>query len=102
MPPADIIIDDGESTASDSDFEDPNYDENFTASSASRDTTINDDLQNKLQNINSVGIGSSSDIHFGTRAFYQGPITIKQFLASDEDKCKTSDAGIVNHGFDGE
>jgi hypothetical protein len=103
-----IIIDDSESTASDSDFEDcpkfPRSDGNFTTSPSSRGATINDDLQNKLQNINSVGIGSSSDIHFGTKTVYQGSVTIKQFLVNDEEnvKNKSNDGGTVNGGFEGE
>lgn len=60
--------------------------------------------------INSVAIQHSSDIQFGDKTFYNGPVTIKQFLLDDRNKkwvCRSNDEisqlenGMVNKGFDG-
>lgn len=60
--------------------------------------------------INSVAIQHSSDIQFGDKTFYNGPVTIKQFLLDDRKKkwvCKSNDEiaqienGILNKVFDG-
>lgn len=60
--------------------------------------------------INSVAIQHSSDIQFGDKTFYNGPVTIKQFLLDDRNKkwvCRPNDEisqlenGSVNKGFDG-
>lgn len=59
--------------------------------------------------INTVAIQNSSDIQFGNKKIYNGPVTIKQFLFDDKNnKWIRSNAengqlenGISNKGFDG-
>lgn len=35
-----------------------------------------------------ISICNGSDIHFGNKTFYHGPVTIKQFVVADEDQLK--------------
>ncbi|KAG5675911.1 hypothetical protein PVAND_005770 [Polypedilum vanderplanki] len=110
--------DDSSSIASDSDFEDctnckksndqviVNVNENCSSALSndgiSATTTVCDNLQNKLQNINSVSINHSSDVHFGNKTFFNGPVTIKQIVIKDEYLRKKDDSnGVLNSGFEG-
>lgn len=53
-----------------------------------------------IPNIGSIAVQNSSDITFGNKTFYQGPVTIKQFVY---DKTKWKEAGSTtshdNPGF---
>lgn len=50
-------------------------------------------------NIGSIAVQNSSDITFGNKTFYQGPVTIKQFVL-DKNKWKESDPpGNDNLGY---
>ncbi|XP_037906725.1 peptidoglycan-recognition protein LC isoform X2 [Hermetia illucens] len=51
--------------------------------------------------IGSIAVQNSTDITFGDKTFYQGPVTIKQFLL-ENNKWKPKDSnGNVNPAFDG-
>lgn len=61
--------------------------------------------------IETVAIQNSSDIQFGNKTFYNGPVTIKQFLFDEKNSkwisrsnggVATIENGAVNKGFDGE
>lgn len=61
--------------------------------------------------IETVAIQNSSDIQFGNKTFYNGPVTIKQFLFDEKNSKWISrsnggvaniENGAVNKGFDGE
>lgn len=49
-------------------------------------------------NIGSIAVQNSSGITFGNKTFYQGPVTIKQFLY-DNNKWKPTDQGTDNAAF---
>lgn len=51
-------------------------------------------------NIGSIAVQNSSDITFGNKTFYQGPVTIKQFLYENK-KWRPSDHENDNPNFDG-
>lgn len=60
--------------------------------------------------IDTVAIQNSSDIQFGNKTFYNGPVTIKQFLLDDKSSKWISrtngdivqiESGTVNKSFDG-
>jgi hypothetical protein len=59
--------------------------------------------------IDSIAIQNSSDIQFGNKTFYNGPVTIKQFMLDDKNKKWISrntenaqlENGVVNKAFDG-
>lgn len=108
------------STASDSDIEDQiqtsntSYNKNnqmFSATQGlekvqqkSTDNEVN--LHNKLQNINSVAINNSNDVHIGNKTFFNGPVTIKHIVLSSENINNESNStvqsfGAVNQGFEG-
>lgn len=55
---------------------------------------------NSKLNIGSIAVQNSSEITFGNKTFYQGPVTIKQFLY-DNDKWQQVNPGKDNLGFDG-
>lgn len=48
--------------------------------------------------IGSIAVQNSSDITFGNKTFYQGPVTIKQFLL-DHNKWKPNENGHENSGY---
>lgn len=48
--------------------------------------------------IGSIAVQNSSGITFGNKTFYQGPVTIKQFLY-DKNKWKPTDTGNDNPAF---
>lgn len=62
-------------------------------------------------NIDTIAIQNSTDIQFGNKTFYNGPVFIKQFI-KDENKRWISpksieqkvqnESGVENKGFDGE
>lgn len=108
------------STASNSDIEDhvqiskTSSSKNNQSSSAaqgleivqqkSTDNEIN--LHNKLQNINSVAIKNSNDVHIGNKTFFNGPVTIKHIVLSSENSndqnSNVKSFGAINQGFEGE
>lgn len=49
-------------------------------------------------NIGSIAVQNSSGITFGNKTFYQGPVTIKQFLY-DNNKWKSAEQGNDNPAF---
>lgn len=50
-------------------------------------------------NIGSIAVQNSSDITFGNKTFYQGPVTIKQFVY-DKNKWRETDTNENdNHGY---
>lgn len=51
-------------------------------------------------NIGSIAVQNSSDITFGNKTFYQGPVTIKQFLYENK-KWRPTDQENDNPNFDG-
>lgn len=60
--------------------------------------------------IETVAIQNSSDIQFGNKTFYNGPVTIKQFLLDEKNSRWINrsngdvvqiESGTVNKGFDG-
>lgn len=54
---------------------------------------------NVKPNIGSIAVQNSSDITFGNKTFYQGPVTIKQFLY-ENNKWTPSDQANSNDGND--
>lgn len=70
----------------------------------STDNEVN--LHNKLQNINSVAIKNSNDVHIGNKTFFNGPVTIKHIVLSSENSndqnSNVKSFGAVNQGFEGE
>lgn len=53
----------------------------------------------KQPQIGSIAVQNSSDITFGNKTFYQGPVTIKQFLL-EKNQWRRSDTGADNKGFE--
>lgn len=64
--------------------------------------TISSDNNNvaKQPQIGSIAVQNSSDITFGNKTFYQGPVTIKQFLL-EKNQWRPADLGAENKAFDG-
>lgn len=50
-------------------------------------------------NIGSIAVQNSSDITFGNKTFYQGPVTIKQFLL-EKNQWRPTEEGTENKGFE--
>lgn len=114
-------LDDDESSVvdSDSDIEDVinSFDRNHRSTSGIVLVNKNVDPPNLCQssilcanndikpNIGSIAVQNSSDITFGNKTFYQGPVTIKQFF-TDKNKWKETDLpendnlGYVNNSTD--
>lgn len=83
--------------------------------SSDRNVIVVNEADNNLtqkngSRIESIAIQNSSDIQFGNKTFYNGPVTIKQFLLDDKNKkwiSRTNDQvgqienGVFNRGFDG-
>lgn len=79
--------------------------------SATNDNVIvvNADNNPALASSTRVAINNSTDIQFGNKTFYNGPVTIKQFLLDDKHKwisrpgAETAqiENGAINKGFDG-
>lgn len=83
--------------------------------SSDRNVIVINNADNNLAQANgtrieSVAIQNSSDIQFGNKTFYNGPVTIKQFLLDDKHRkwiSRTSEEiaqienGVSNKGFDG-
>ncbi|XP_017101462.2 peptidoglycan-recognition protein LC isoform X2 [Drosophila bipectinata] len=56
------------------------------------------------QGIGSIALTNSTDVTFGDKHFYEGPVTIQQFLIDNRDKWKSGDGsggGQDNPGFNG-
>lgn len=107
-------------TASDSEVEDQsetgrrkrfkiqsaNKSQELKKSEQSTGSDNNVSLQNKLQNINTIEINNSSDVHFGNKTFFNGPVTIKQIVLSNENNNidnnpNVSALGTLNQAFEG-
>lgn len=54
----------------------------------------------KHPQIGSIAVQNSSDITFGNKTFYQGPVTIKQFLL-EKNQWRSTDTGTDNKSFEG-
>lgn len=50
--------------------------------------------------IGSIAVQNSSDITFGNKTFYQGPVTIKQFLLENDKWKLRPESGSTNGGYD--
>lgn len=88
----------------DSDFDDivpstPSHSINLNQSSSSTIMMMDKNLDspmsrssanNDVPNIGSIAVQNSSDITFGNKTFYQGPVTIKQFVY-DKNKWKETE-----------
>ncbi|KAJ3629428.1 hypothetical protein MTP99_013821 [Tenebrio molitor] len=74
---------------------------------------LRDDNTPELPSFGNVSVMNSSDIHFGNKTFYQGPVTIKQFLYANgktlQDKADSEividaatipESGLDNPTFD--
>jgi hypothetical protein len=70
----------------------------------------NESAQANSTRIDSVAIQNSTDIQFGNKTFYNGPVTIKQFLLDEKsnkwisranDEIANIQDGIANKGFEG-
>lgn len=59
----------------------------------------NNNVANKQPQIGSIAVQNSSDITFGNKTFYQGPVTIKQFLL-EKNQWRATDNGADNRGFE--
>lgn len=53
----------------------------------------------KQPQIGSIAVQNSTDITFGNKTFYQGPVTIKQFLL-EKNQWRQSESGVDNGGFE--
>ncbi|XP_037045309.1 peptidoglycan-recognition protein LC-like isoform X1 [Bradysia coprophila] len=53
----------------------------------------------KQPQIGSIAVQNSSDITFGNKTFYQGPVTIKQFLL-EKNQWRPTESGEENRGFE--
>ncbi|XP_034655372.1 peptidoglycan-recognition protein LC isoform X3 [Drosophila subobscura] len=53
---------------------------------------------NSAQGIGSIALTNSTDVTFGDKHFYEGPVTIQQFLIDNRDKWKPGEGG----GADGQ
>lgn len=118
-----IIYGCGSSTASDSDIEldpvpikeqflkyhnDPNSCSNVFSNDGNL-VVVNPADKNaaeaSIPRIGTVAVQNSTDIQFGNKTFFNGPVTIKQFMLDEKNNkwIRTSDEnGIANKGFDGE
>lgn len=67
--------------------------------SVSASNALNDISKlSQCQNLKSVNVSDSSDVHFGNKHIYNGPITIKQKIVLKDDEKKE---GVLNKSFDG-
>jgi len=56
------------------------------------------------QGIGSIALTNSTDVTFGDKHFYEGPVTIQQFLIDNRDKWKAGEGpggGQDNPAFNG-
>lgn len=60
----------------------------------------NNNVAYKQPQIGSIAVQNSTDITFGNKTFYQGPVTIKQFLL-EKNQWRPHDSGADNRAFDG-
>lgn len=63
--------------------------------------TISSDKNDVVKHpqIGSIAVQNSSDITFGNKTFYQGPVTIKQFLL-EKNQWRPTESGVENRGFE--
>ncbi|XP_028896578.1 peptidoglycan-recognition protein LC isoform X3 [Zeugodacus cucurbitae] len=52
--------------------------------------------------IGSIALSNSTDVTFGDKHFYEGPVTIQQFLIDSRDKWKNGEGGNDNPAFTGD
>ncbi|XP_039963099.1 peptidoglycan-recognition protein LC-like isoform X3 [Bactrocera tryoni] len=52
--------------------------------------------------IGSIALSNSTDVTFGDKHFYEGPVTIQQFLIDSRDKWKNGEDGNDNPAFTGD
>uniref|UniRef100_A0A0A1XE07 Peptidoglycan-recognition protein LC n=1 Tax=Zeugodacus cucurbitae TaxID=28588 RepID=A0A0A1XE07_ZEUCU len=52
--------------------------------------------------IGSIALSNSTDVTFGDKHFYEGPVTIQQFLIDSRDKWKNGEGGNDNPAFAGD
>lgn len=52
--------------------------------------------------IGSIALSNSTDVTFGDKHFYEGPVTIQQFLIDSRDKWKNGEDGSDNPAFTGD
>ncbi|XP_018788908.1 PREDICTED: peptidoglycan-recognition protein LC-like isoform X4 [Bactrocera latifrons] len=52
--------------------------------------------------IGSIALSNSTDVTFGDKHFYEGPVTIQQFLIDSRDKWKNGEEGSDNPAFTGD
>lgn len=51
-----------------------------TDSDFDQDCVLSNNLAEKLPEFGNISVKNSTDIHFGNKTFYQGPVTIKQIV----------------------
>lgn len=69
--------------------------------SSSVSDMVSSGMGNGRPNIGSIALQNSSDITFGDKTFYQGPVTVKQFFL-EKDRWRTMEgSGVVNGGASG-
>ncbi|RZC34881.1 hypothetical protein BDFB_007349 [Asbolus verrucosus] len=97
--PSNVNSDGEEDDVSTSSENDQNYD---------GAVVLHDDRQ-QLPALGNISVMNSSDVHFGNKTFYQGPVTIKQFLYAngktqqDKTDCDSEivlDAATIPNGLD--
>lgn len=49
--------------------------------------------KNRQLSINSAYVSNSSDVHFGDRTYYNGPVIIKQYILVDDDEYLENELG---------
>jgi hypothetical protein len=70
--------------------------------------TVNDENATSGTKIDSIAIQNSTDIQFGNKTFYNGPIFIKQFIRDENKRWISNDErtrienGVENKAYDGE
>ncbi|KAJ9597993.1 hypothetical protein L9F63_026904, partial [Diploptera punctata] len=67
------------------DDDDGNYDSDLKTDGAGGALALGQKPGDLKPSFGSVVVNNSSDVHFGTKAFYNGPVTIKQFVYSSKD-----------------
>ncbi|XP_031358997.1 peptidoglycan-recognition protein LC-like isoform X2 [Photinus pyralis] len=91
-----------ETSNSISDYEDEEQD---TISVATSECSRNDqvilaeDGQQDQPNFGNIAVTNSTDIHFGNKTYYQGPVTIKQVLYANSKNSDSDGETAVNSNF---
>lgn len=76
-----------------------NHEENQGVIVINESNTSDNDKIARQPQIGSIAVQNSSDITFGNKTFYQGPVTIKQFLL-EKNQWRPTDSGADNKGFE--